>query len=211
MRFLIIDDHEVFREGLAALLRRTEPGCDVLSAGDGAEGLNFAELHDAIDAVFIDLQMPGIGGVALIEAFGKQYPGLPLIVLSSSEDPVDVRNALASGALGYVPKSVNSKTLLAALRMVLRGDVYVPTLMLGKAATAVAAPARLTGPAELRLTERQVDVLRLIERGLTNKDIANALDLSEKTVKVHVTGIFRALNVVNRTQAAIEARKAELA
>jgi two-component system nitrate/nitrite response regulator NarL len=212
MKYLIVDDHAVLRNGLKALLRQAETDAFVVEAGDGAEGLRLAGLHRDLDAVFLDLEMPGIGGMSAIEEFGKQYPELPVIVLSSSEDPRDVRRALAAGALGYVPKSASSETLLAAVQFVLQGNVYVPPLMLKEPSPSAADVKTASAPeASARLTERQLDVLRQLERGLSNKEIALALNLSEKTVKVHVTSIFRVFNVVNRTQAAMFARKSGLA
>ena len=151
------------------------------------------------------------GGMSAIPEFGKRRPELPVIVLSSSEDPRDVRRALALGALGYIPKSSPPRTLLSALQLVLSGNIYVPPLMLAPAA---AAP-RSTGVDAARpgasLTERQLEVLRLLGKGLSNKEIGRDLGLSEKTVKAHVTAIFKTLNVVNRTQAASAAREADLA
>ena len=208
MRFLIVDDHAVLREGLSALLRQGRPDCVVLGAGDGARGLEIARAQPDIDVVFLDLEMPGLSGVALVEAFGAQNPELPIVVLSSSESPNDARRALAAGALGYVPKSASSKTLMAALTMVLQGDIYVPPLLLGETSS-VGAPAGAARSPNGR-TERQVEVLRLVASGLSNKEIAKALDLSDKTVKVHLSAIFKALGVVNRMQAANAARKAGL-
>jgi two-component system nitrate/nitrite response regulator NarL len=209
MKFLIVDDHAVLRTGMKALLRQASPDDLVLEAGDGAEALRLAGENPDLDAIFLDLEMPGMGGMRALETFGARHPMLPVIVLSSSEGPDDVRRALGAGALGYVPKSASSTTLMAALQFVLQGNVYVPPLMASQAASAGAAgPAASPEPA--RITERQMDVLRLMARGLSNKEIAIELDLSEKTVKVHVTGIFRALNVVNRMQAANEARAAGL-
>src|SRR5580698_5140560 len=212
MKYLIVDDHAVLRNGLKALLRQAETDPLVVEASDGAEGLRLAGLHRDLDAVFLDLEMPGISGMSAIEEFGKQYPDLPVIVLSSSEDPREVRRALAAGALGYVPKSASSETLLAAVGFVLQGNVYVPPLMLKEPLPSASDVKTASAPeAAARLTDRQLDVLRQLERGLSNKEIALNLDLSEKTVKVHVTSIFRAFKVVNRTQAAIMARKAGLA
>lgn len=208
MRFLVVDDHAVLREGLSALLQQWRPDCVVLTASGGVQGLETARAEPGIDVVFLDLEMPGLSGVALVEAFGRQNPDLPVVVLSSSESPSGARRALAAGALGYVPKSASSKTLMVALAMVLQGEVYVPPLLLGetRADDSLTKPARPSGG----LTERQVEVLRLIDSGLSNKEIANALDLSDKTVKVHVTAIFKALGVVNRMQAANAARKGGL-
>jgi two-component system nitrate/nitrite response regulator NarL len=212
MKYLIVDDHAVLRNGLKALLRQAEADPLVLEASDGAEGLRLARIHRDLDAVFLDLEMPGISGLSAIEEFGKQHPELPVIVLSSSEDPRDVRRALAAGALGYVPKSASSETLLAAVQFVLQGNVYVPPLMLKDPLPSATDDKTASAPeAAVRLTDRQLHVLRQLERGLSNKEIASALNLSEKTVKVHITSIFRALNVVNRTQAALMARKTGLA
>ncbi len=211
MKLLIVDDHAILREGLAAMLRQVGPDTEVLQASESAEGLRMAEAHADLDAVFLDLEMPGSGGMSAIPEFGKRRPELPVIVLSSSEDPRDVRRALALGALGYIPKSSPPRALLSALQLVLSGNIYVPPLMLRPAAatprSAGADPARPGAS----LTERQLEVLRLLGKGLSNKEIGRDLGLSEKTVKAHVTAIFKTLNVVNRTQAASAAREADLA
>lgn len=210
MKLLIVDDHAIVREGVAAMLRQAGPDTMVLQAGDGAEGVRLAEAHPDLDAVFLDLQMPGADGMSAVPEFGRRRPDLPVIVLSSSEDPEDVRRALGLGALGYVPKSALPQTLLSALRLVLAGDIYVPPLMVDAAArggpSAPAADAGRHGA----LTERQREVLQLLSEGLSNKDIGRALNLSDKTVKAHITAIFKALDVVNRTQAASAARRAAL-
>ncbi len=211
MKILIVDDHGVVREGLAALLRQSAEDISVLQAQDGAEALDVAQSHSDLDAVLLDLSMAGLSGMPALVEFGKRHPVLPVIVLSSSEDPEDVRRALAAGALGYVPKSASPKTLLSALQLVLQGNVYVPPLMLDEAAGGSNKAKNDRGHGgHPRLTERQIDVLKLLGTGLSNKEIALELGLSEKTVKVHVTGIFKALNVVNRMQAASAARQANL-
>jgi DNA-binding NarL/FixJ family response regulator len=202
MKLLIVDDHAILREGLVALLRQFEQGVDVLQASDTAEGLRLVEAHPDLDAVFLDLNMPDQGGMEAIPVLAKRCPQLPVIVLSSSEDPSDVRRALKSGACGYVPKSASPRNILSALRLVLAGEIYVPPLLLDAAAD---HPPPEAGE---RLTERQTEVLRQLCRGLTNKEISRALELSEKTTKSHITAIFKALGVVNRTQAASAARHA---
>lgn len=210
MKLLIVDDHAIVREGVAAMLRQAGPDTVVLQAADGAEGVHLAEAHPDLDAVFLDLQMPGADGMSAVPEFGRCRPDLPVIVLSSSEDPEDVRRALALGALGYVPKSALPQTLLSALRLVLAGDIYVPPLMLDASARGgPTAPAAETGR-QGAITDRQLEVLRLLSDGLSNKEIGRALSLSDKTVKAHITVIFKALDVVNRTQAASAARRAAL-
>jgi DNA-binding NarL/FixJ family response regulator len=212
MKLLIVDDHPVLREGLAALLRQAESGTEVLQAPDDGAGLALAEAHGDLDAVFLDLNMPGsAGGMPAIQEFGRRRPDLPVIVLSSSEDPQDIRRALALGALGYIPKSASPRTILSALQLVLSGSVYVPPVMLNAMAATASPGAGPQGPAALsHLTDRQVDVLKQLCRGLSNKEISRELNLSEKTVKAHITAIFRTLNVVNRLQAAAIAREAAL-
>ena len=208
MKLLIVDDHAILREGLVALLRQFEQGTDVLQASDTAEGLRLVEAHPDLDAVFLDLNMPDQSGMEVIPVFAKRCPQLPVIVLSSSENPSDARLALKSGAFGYVPKSASPRNILSALRLVLAGEIYVPPLMLDLGPVPTDGSARVASEAGERLTERQTEVLRQLCRGLSNKEISRALDLSEKTTKSHITAIFKALNVVNRTQAASAARRA---
>jgi two-component system, NarL family, nitrate/nitrite response regulator NarL len=208
MKLLVVDDHAILREGLVALLQQFEQGADVLQASDTTEGLRLAEAHPDLDAVFLDLNMPGQGGMEAIPVFAKRCPQLPVIVLSSSEDPGDVRLALKSGAFGYVPKSASPRNILSALRLVLAGEIYVPPLMLDLPPAATGISGSAAPDAGQRLTERQTEVLRQLCLGLTNKEISRTLDLSEKTTKSHITAIFKALGVVNRTQAAAAARRA---
>jgi two-component system nitrate/nitrite response regulator NarL len=208
MKVLIVDDHPVLREGLTALLRQSGSDTSVLQAGDAAEALAFVAQHADLDIVVLDIVLPGMSGLPAIAEIARLRPDLPIVVLSSSENPQDARRALAQGALGYVPKSASRQTLLAAIRLVLNGDLYVPPLILDETAAARLAHLRRgAGPGGLTLTDRQADVLRRLCEGQSNRTIALDLGLSEKTVKAHVTGIFRALNVVSRTQAAAIARE----
>ncbi|MDE1939462.1 MAG: response regulator transcription factor [Alphaproteobacteria bacterium] len=206
MKLLIVDDHPILREGVAEILRQALPDTTVLQARNVDEGISLINDQSDLDAIFLDLNFPTGGGMSAIADFVRLTPGTPLIIFSSSEDPSDVRKALAHGAMGYVPKSASAQTLVSALRLVLSGNVYLPPLLADSATTG--------GVLELGgrtiLTERQLEVLEAICRGLSNKDIGLQLDLSEKTVKTHITAIFRALNVVNRTQAVNAARSAKL-
>jgi len=211
MKLLLVDDHPVLRDGLATLLRQIGPDTAVLEAGNAAEALALVAEHADLDIVVLDIAMPGLDGLGAIGEFGRARPELPVIVLSASEDAQTVRQALAKGALGYVPKSASRHTLLAAIQLVVSGELYVPPLILGEAPSARAAPVRTeVSPVAAALTDRQIEVLRLISEGRTNMTIANQLGLSEKTVKGHVAAIFRAMNVLNRTQAAAVARDSGL-
>lgn len=204
MKLLIVDDHAILREGFVALLRQFEQAADVLQASDTAEGLRLVEGHADLDAVFLDLNLPDQSGMEAIPVLANRCPHLPVIVLSSSEDPGDVRRALKAGACGYVPKSASPQNILSALRLVLAGEIYVPPLLLDAAAD---GRDHVPPGAGERLTERQTEVLRQLCRGLTNKEISRELELSEKTTKSHITAIFKVLGVVSRTQAAATARR----
>jgi two-component system, NarL family, nitrate/nitrite response regulator NarL len=204
MKILVVDDHPVLREGLSALLRQEGPQTIIVQASSAAEALAAVERHGDLDILVLDLMMPGTGGLPAISEIGRARPELPVIVLSSSEDPRDVRNALSQGALGYVPKSASQTTLLSAIRLVMSGELYIPPLMLDQVAAAKSVADRPM--ARALLTTRQIDVLRRISQGQPNKTIAYEMDLSEKTVEAHVTAIFKALDVVNRTQAAAAGR-----
>jgi two-component system, NarL family, nitrate/nitrite response regulator NarL len=211
MKLLVVDDHPIVRDGLAALLGRLGPDTVVLQVGDAARALAMAVEHADLDIVILDIAMPGMDGLRALSEFGRVRPELPVIVISASEDARDVREALAKGALGYVPKSASQHTLLSAIRLVLDGDLYVPPLILGEAPLSPAPdPPGAATAAGSALTRRQIDVLKQLSQGKSNKSIALELGLSEKTVKAHVTAIFKALNVINRTQAAAAGREAGL-
>lgn len=209
MKILIVDDHPIYRKGLVALLHQMEPHAALLQANDGAHALALIAENGDLDVVILDLVIPGMDGLQAIAEFGKIRPELPVIMLSSSENPADVRAALANGALGYVPKSAAEHTLLTAIRVVLDGDIYVPPFVLLQTESSHQAALKIeSGSNRPVLTDRQIEVLRRISAGQLNKIIAAELGLSEKTVKSHITAIFRALNVVNRSQAAAVAREA---
>ncbi|HKE96938.1 MAG TPA: response regulator transcription factor [Povalibacter sp.] len=212
MKLLVVDDHPVFRDGLAALLRQAAAQTVILQAPECASALALADQHPDLDAVFVDLMMPGMTGDIAVREFRKRRPELPVIVLSSSENPSDVRRALGAGALGYIPKSAEPGTLLSALQLVLTGNIYVPPLLALAAEPAVTAAGGNGAPGSIgQLTERQVEVLERVSEGLSNKEISAQLGIAEKTVKAHVAAIFKALNVVNRTQAANAMRDARAA
>lgn len=208
MKILIVDDHPVLRAGLVALLVQTRAGSVIVEAGTAAEAFRQVEEHPDIDIVILDLLLPDMGGRSAVVEFGRRCPGLPVIVLSSSEDPQGARRALSEGALGYVPKSASQNTLAAAIELVMSGEIYVPPMLLNEIVGHPRA-ASFGHPAPL-LTDRQVQVLRHLDLGQPNKTIASELGLSEKTVKAHVTAILKALSARNRTHAVVLGRLAGL-
>ncbi len=206
MKLLVIDDHPIVLDGIAALLAGSSPDTTVFTARDAQTGFRLATEHTDLDIVLLDLKLAGLSGHAAISEFGRLRPSLPVIVLSSSEDPADVRKAIGLGALGYVPKSANRHTLMSAIALVMNGEIYLPSLMIDNLFGETPKAETLSAPTH-RLTERQIEVLRLMSHGLANKVIATRLNLSEKTVKIHISAIFRTLNVINRTQAAAVGRE----
>lgn len=203
MKLMIVDDHALVRQGVLALLEREAPDAELLQACDSAEGLRMAARRPDLDAVFLDLSMPGMDGMDALREFGRLRPALPVIVLTAADDPAVARQAFAAGALGYVPKSASADTLLMALSLVMRGERFVPSL--------VQRPAH-PAPIELAtfgdLTERQSEVLRHLGEGLSNKAIAHRMGITEKTIKAHMTGVLRALSASDREQAIQSARAA---
>jgi DNA-binding NarL/FixJ family response regulator len=197
MKILVCDDHALFREGLELVLGQLDPAAELVSVGDGESALARVAADDALELVLLDLGLPGMGGFAALDALRRDHPSVPVVVLSASESPADVRSALDRGASGFIPKSTRGSVLLSALRLVLSGGVYVPPLVMEGAA---AEPARDPRAA---LTGRQLEVLRLLARGLTNREIAEVLKIAEGTVKTHVMHIYEALDVTNRTEAAM--------
>jgi DNA-binding NarL/FixJ family response regulator len=197
------------RDGLAAQLAQLRPETLVLQARDLTEALRLAAEHADLDAVILAVSAAEDGGLEAIDEFGRARAALPVIVLSASEAAQDARAALARGALGYVPRSAGPRTLLSAIRLVLDGERYVPPLILEEPP----GPARPEPQAEAwasrtALTARQTEVLRRLSEGHSNKTIARDLGVAEKTVKAHVTAIFKALNVANRAQATAAGRRA---
>jgi two-component system, NarL family, nitrate/nitrite response regulator NarL len=209
MKLLIIDDHPLLRDGLVAWLQQAAPEANVLQAKDAREGFDTAERNEDLDVILLDLELPGLKGIEALAEFNRRYPNIPVIVLSTSEDPRHVRDSLASGALGYVPKSASQQVLLAAIRLVMNGDLYVPPLILSKEMQFGDNQSEVL-QSSTALSQRQIEILRLLSAGLPNKSIAKELGLSIKTVKTHISAIFKALDVVNRTQAAAAGRDAGL-
>lgn len=208
LQILVVDDHPLILEAMAHLLRQLADGVEVALAPSCEQGLAMAESGAEPDLVLLDMQLPGLSGLAALQAWRKRFPLVPLVVLSGLCDRDTVAAALDAGAAGFVPKATSNALLLGALRIVLDGGRYLPSQLLAPA-PAVAPPASAV-PASLRalgLTARQADVLRLLAQGAPNKVIGRELGLAERTVKAHVSAVLRAMNVGSRTQVAIAAAR----
>lgn len=214
MKFLVVDDHPLVREALAAVLLQLRPASEVVQVATAAAAMAALREGPTVDLMLLDLRLPDGSGLALLPAIAAQSIGTAVVLLSGDLDRATVQQALAAGAVGCIPKTEPREVLAGALSLVLAGGVYVPPLAvqvptLGAAAST--APARplharagtVPTPADLGLTGRQLDVLSLLMQGKNNKLICRALGLAEPTVKNHVSAILRALDVDSRTEAVL--------
>lgn len=206
MKILIADDHALFREGMCHVLGGLGESVTLLQAAECESALQHATDHPDLDLVLLDLNMPGKNGFAVLDTFANRYPALPVVILSASNQRNDIQRALDAGALGFIPKDTTSAVMLSALRLVLSGGIYVPP------AIAISAESEYKKPQHDKhhFTPRQLETLAFLAQGYSNKEIARDLSLSEATVKMHVTAIFKILGVSNRTQAVLAVEKSGL-
>ena len=216
MKILLVDDHSLITEALRALLTDIEPNVQVEVAVDAAGAEKLAAAHPDADLMLLDLNLPGATGTSLLESLVVSAPELKVLVLSGVQDQRSVMRVLQLGAAGFVPKSMESDNLLAAIRFVLSGGVYIPNDLLDdstRGAPMLGLPERgrdvfgQPSAVRIQLTERQEQVLQLLARGAPIKIICRELGLSEGTVKTHVTAIYRAFGASNRTEALLAARR----
>jgi DNA-binding NarL/FixJ family response regulator len=210
VRVLLVDDQALFREGLRTLLEVHDDLEVVGEAGNGEEAL--ARIREARpDVVLMDLRMPVLDGVAATRRLSEAHPECRVIVLTTFDDDEDVFEALRAGAVGYLLKDVPSARLAEAIRAAARGESFLEPSVAAKVVAEFSrlsrsVPARSPDLAE-PLTERELEVLRLLARGHSNREIAERLVIAEGTVKNHVTRVFGKLGVPDRTRAAIKARE----
>ena len=218
MKTLIADDHPLLRDALSQILRTLDNRMILLEADEGGAVRRLVQEHPDLDLLLLDIGLPGVRGLDLFHELRQQQPTLPIVAFSGIEDPVTVKAVLAGGGMGFIPKSSPPPVMINALRLVLAGGRYLPPALLAPEAVMATAPAVLDGetqvgvtPAEVRLTERQQQVLHCLVQGLSNKEICRVLGLAEATVKIHVSAILKALRVTSRTQAVIRCTQLGLA
>ncbi len=204
LNILIADDHELFLDGLRMVLGDLDDEMQIDTVRNHLELQEKADGKTPYDLILTDLAMPGLNWHESLRRLKEHYPNVPIVVLSAVSDPENVLQAIDIGASGFIPKTSSAKIILSALHLVLSGGLYLPSELLNLAnKEETAPPADHKGP----LTPRQLDVLRLMGQSKPNKIIARELDLSEGTVKLHVTAILKALDVTNRTGAVIAGKK----
>lgn len=224
MRILLVDDHPLIHEAFAMILAgQPDPADTLMAAGFDEACLQMAGTHP-IDLVLLDLGLPGFTGIGALTAFRSRFPDTPVVVVSALQSPEVIHEALDAGAMGFIPKTFKPAAIRTALRFVAAGGVFVPeqvldrVLMTSLADGGLPPPPPAHGPGSmpeqddsvrerLGLTRRQFDVLKLLVCGMTNRRIADMLELSDNTVKAHVAAVLRTLDVTNRTEAVVLASR----
>jgi DNA-binding NarL/FixJ family response regulator len=200
IRVIVVDDHAIVRDGIRRLLESAEGIEVVATAADGSEAIE-AVAAVKPDVVLMDLSMPGTDGVEATRRITADVPGVRVVVLTTFSDQRRILDALNAGASGYLLKDANPDEVIAAIRAVMSGGSPLDP----KAARALLDARRASRPGR-QLSTREREVLALVATGLANKQIARRLDITERTVKAHLTSVFQQLGVTDRTQAALWAR-----
>ncbi|ATU94113.1 response regulator transcription factor [Phyllobacterium zundukense] len=198
-RIIVADDHPVFRDGMRRIVQRLYPYATVQEAGSFDEVLNLARADVAPNTFVLDLLFPGFEAKASIWALRREFDRATIIIVSMIDSDETIRRVMAAGADGFISKAVHPLEISSAITAIRNGDVVV------KQSDDGAFPAINENDALSHLTLRQRDVLRLLARGLSNKEIARALDISPFTVRIHVSALFRTLKVSSRSAAAAKA------
>ena len=203
IRVLLVDDHEMVREGLMAML---QPEPDIEVVGQTGYGTAVADLVESTrpDVVLMDARLPDISGVEVCRRLAVSHPAVAVLMLTTYTDPDLVQESIQAGARGYVVKDVERFSLKESIRAVFRGQAVLAPQVAGHV---IERSRRQSGSRRSALSESQVAILRLISRGHSNREIAAEVHLSENTVKTHIQEIFRKLGVRNRVEAAILAGK----
>ena len=206
MRVVFADDHNLIRETIGILLQDMSNDVEVLEAEDFKGALKQAISGAVPDLIILDLYMPGMNHLEGLRTMKEKFPSTPVVILTGSVDMSDAKSALDNGAAGYIPKNIGARVMLDALKLILSGEKYLPTMLVAEAerhesATLVAGANAKSDKALEKLTPREREVLGLLTMGHPNKEIARQLELREITIKVHLKNIYRKLDVSNRTQA----------
>ena len=198
-RVLIADDHPLYRDALRAIVPQAFPGARVSEAGSQSEVCTLVTSDGAFDLIVLDLNLPGAAGLSCLKQVRASAPLTPIIVVSAIDDPHTMSEVVLAGAAGYVPKAAPRQVLIDALRAIMGGGTYLPAaavVALRRVQASRESAGRPGGSGEL--TSRQKRVLKLLAAGLSNKRIARELEISEITVKAHVSLILKKLGVANR-------------
>jgi DNA-binding NarL/FixJ family response regulator len=201
VRVVLADDHALLRDGIRPFLNDLGESVEIMEAVDFDSALAMASQHSP-DLLLLDLKMPGMAGVETVSAFRKACPEVPVVIITGQVMRDDVLRAMELGASGYLPKAMSGTSFVHALRLILSGQPYFSAHLLGPGSgDGEVAPAQHPGGRFADLTNREVQVLSLLVRGESNKEIGLHLGLTEITVKSHMRSIFKKIGAANRTQA----------
>lgn len=196
MKILNIDDHALIRDGLKYILLELAENVECFAASNYAQAQAIIERELDFDLVLLDIGLPDIDGFEALEQIARRLPTTPIIILSASESPLNIQLAIQKKAQGYIPKSYDNAAILQAIRQVLNGEFFMPSLT-----------PQTDSP---KFTHRQTQVLALLAQGKSNKQIASELNIATNTVNIHITSVFKILGVNNRTEAAFFASQLHL-
>jgi len=200
MKLLIIDDHALYIEGVRAVLNRYLPSTDILISTDVNDVKSLISLHPDLDLILLDLRMPNGGAPAVLLEIRKSKTPIPVLIVSASESSTDVQLVMNKGAAGYLPKTTSPSELINAIKAVTAGDIYLPAKWQSRLAGKNPPIVVDDGNKEIILTARLHDVLQLIEKGFSTKEICGFLNLSENTVYGYVKDLFSKFSVSSRTE-----------
>lgn len=206
MQILLVDDHSLIRSGLKEVLNAYFDDLSFIEAASAEASLRALRLNQSTptDIAIVDLYIPGEGDFSVVKSLCDEFPDLPVIVLSASEDPAQIRKCIDLGASGYVPKSTTQDCLLTAVELVMNGGIYLPDINLKAQEQQLSEQALRIKDS---LTKRQLEILQQVAMGHSNKQIASNFELSENTIKAHVSAILKAMALENRTQISLTAQQ----
>jgi two-component system nitrate/nitrite response regulator NarL len=215
MKIILADDHVLFREALNHYFERSQQNVDVLQVDDFHGVIGALESGYMPDLIMLDYRMPGMHGLGSLKILREKWPDIHVVLLSGTAEKADVEKAIDLGARGYFPKTLPGKMMMVGVHKILQGDIFVPmdhntnTVMASYHGDLSRGLSRHPQSRE-SLTPREREVLGYLMRGVSNKEIARALDLQVVTIKLHVRGICKKLGAKNRTQAALIAQQENL-
>lgn len=205
IKILLADDHALFRSGMKHVLKDLDQEAEFLEGADYPEAIDIAQKNKDINLALVDLSMPGLDNFNGLRQLCGELGDVPVVVVSALDRGPEIRQTMECGVSGYIPKTLDSSVVLSALKLVFSGGIYLPPNLLEENFAADGQNGQAEDKPTGKLTPRQRDVLALVARGYSNKEIARELVLAEGTVKLHVTALLKVLQVSNRTQAVVKA------
>jgi DNA-binding NarL/FixJ family response regulator len=204
MRVLIVDDHQLFADGLMLVLEDLEEKVVCTIAASAEAALEILDQEVVFDLYVVDLHLPGIDGVSLVNSLSERASTIPVVVISATENAEEVKAVIDQGARGFIPKSFNREEIHTGLKEVLSGSVFLPVNIKQKIQrieqSVTSFPDMESNITSFGITKRQYQVLEYVAKGYSNKEVANSMFLTEHTIKVHLKALFKAMDVKNRTQ-----------